>query len=1633
MRTFGRISFVMGLLCASPLFAELSITEICPRPEAPDPNGQEAGWIELTNMGQEAVNLKDYALIRWNRGKEDKKKNRKQLCDRELQPGERTVVYTSEAYPNYREKEQVAVYENDVMVFPFKVNPKKFPNIALYKWDAEKGEAKEKLQTFIVPVDLPDDKSFGPGALWQETEVAGADTPYTYAFADEASVYEGKGRLTVGTYALPSDLTGGLAEWTFAADAGVVSDVALEKTLDAAGVLQPGAYDFSAVTAQHIGVVATPSTRPAKAYTVSLWFRSAPSTTGRVEGSVGNGMPLFECRPSKTGNRTGVILFLNDANQLTVQPRSASDLITLDTDTEADYADEQWHHAVLVAGQSAGDALTLYVDGKAEIQAELPFDCVLQDEVPYHFGRAQDSTSWHLFNGQLADIRFYHYALSAEEVQQLAGENAAARTVTGQYGGFTAKASPATALTYDAQTQTYTFCGAADLAANLSYVENADQLTDTLCSGGETLDFWVKPSSLSATGKEAVVLMDARKGSDAGYLFLYGADEAFPELNGKFYIQRSVWPKTETVCFETEAGLDVGQWRHLTLTVDAATREMTLFIDGVKADSKTFTDYLPATTTRRFGGSHESYWRGFRGEMAEINLFSGALPAREVAKLHNASALATTKVTEAGTDSNADIYHSRTELCALSGEMTVALPPVDAGARLIFRAPETEGALTLSWNGEAVGTEQVIALAATSEASSGTLQWTLAPEGVESRRLSVAISAVLRSDVAGVTRAILPTLTPGAENDLEGARAYGPNIGPSNATTYEDFGYYLPEPTATPGEAFRVVLDVHPIAADAQNAIQSVELCYRAAFGEEKTVPMVFTEGAFLRVVEEEDDGGNEIEVEVPCDAYVGEIPAAAIPAPGQLIQFGARITDGAGRTWFSPSRNNPDDCPLWYGTIVTPEGLLSETLQTFHLFVEGDNLSLMDKDYDAVKGAHPLGARCGIYDSQTDTYYDNVRIDLRGNTSAGFAKKSHGLRFSKCQPLTCKNMLEGKKGTKLKEIRKTSFTSEFADPTFIRQSLSFHVWRNAGNKVPFHYPVRLNLNGAFYQLAFHSNRFTDELIEDYYGLDPMGYGYKNVGQISSTVGTTAGGVEKKTPDDGDETSSAAYAPLKAFAETFAHVENVSANDPGITGIVYDTFDLPAWINYLASARITQEADDVWANICLYWDKRGNDVWMPLAYDHNLSWGAWYFGDDSSQGRTGLKAADDNFKSHPFYGGRTINARRADGSLVKAGNYAVEALWQNADFRAMYLCRLRTLMDEHLKAPGTAKEDTPFWTDYVEKFKAAVAAEAVLDRAKWGNSYASTVIYVWDHILEWEEAYNDLWENYIVPRRVHLYETHSVTNESWEIGYAQDRNAGIPQAHPEVFAPILTARVEGGVRLTNPNTEAIDLSGWTVEGLIKHDEAFEDADNVVTLPPGTVLLGGKSLVLAYDRKAYIAANEPCFVIGLAAYGDDKVWIPGADGSAAAITLKKADGEIAMEDTLPAEVITWLTEAIAGGAVTAADLASVTAAADYRMAYLVNETPASDLAASTRLEIAAFAIDDTGTITLTVELHLGEEKVKTGTINGTIQLFASENLSGEAWEVSSDTGDARTFGASGMERKPVFSGAPRFFKARLVAP
>lgn len=730
----------------------------------------------------------------------------------------------------------------------------------------------------------------------------------------------------------------------------------------------------------------------------------------------------------------------------------------------------------------------------------------------------------------------------------------------------------------------------------------------------------------------------------------------------------------------------------------------------------------------------------------------------------------------------------------------------------------------------------------------------------------------------GTRRWMCPTPTRGTANTkTDGLTRIGPNVGP----LYEKKGqkktdlaneFAVPVPPATPGEDYVVTLPINgvmnpdgtftPRAAD---KIQSLKFVFRKDLDDSTLV----TNDIDMATKTTDANWG---------DQYTATIPANYFPAAGHLMQWKVLITDGEGVEWTSPSFNNPDDGYEWYGTIVEPDTAtqMSATLPTWHMFADSESLEQMDVDASDQTLAN--NARVAIYDSSTSNYYDYVRIDLRGNTSAKFTKKSHGLRFAKAHPLTMTDVVTGET---IKEIRKTSLISEFADPSYMRQMIAFWLWRKMGNLVPFDFPIRCNLNGEFYQLAFNSERFTDELIEDVYGLDKFGYGYKNVGTLKSGSGTTAGGIEKKTPDDEDEsnitvlqnelrskiTAAQNVSGTSKAAKSSTTTDTTGLDNAALTKFVVQKFDLPAWLNYFASAKVTQEMDDVWANVCIYYDNpdmkegaRGTGTWMPLGYDFNLSFGQWYFNDVGGT-RFGFMSNQDWFKSHPLYGGNRVRCWKQSGmtETCNYGNDGFEAVWQSAKFRRLYLRRLRTLMDRELKEPGTPESDTPFMVKMREMAN-LMRADAELDLAKWPDDSSDNAIDVWPSEtkpVDMDAGIDDIWNNYVEPRREHLYVTHSVTNTAKEIGYGSNLNAGIPEAQSPIeilkagFSvdntkdETMTAIVDSEkVVIRNSNAEAVDMSGWQLTGRFK-----------MTLPAGAVVDADDTITIVIDRRSYITDSD----------------------------------------------------------------------------------------------------------------------------------------------------------------------------------
>jgi hypothetical protein len=136
-----------------------------------------------------------------------------------------------------------------------------------------------------------------------------------------------------------------------------------------------------------------------------------------------------------------------------------------------------------------------------------------------------------------------------------------------------------------------------------------------------------------------------------------------------------------------------------------------------------------------------------------------------------------------------------------------------------------------------------------------------------------------------------------------------------------------------------------------------------------------------------------------------------------------------------------------------------------------------------------------------------------------------------------------------------------------------------------------------------------------------------------------------------------------------------------------------------------------------------------------------------------------------------------------------------------------------------------------------------LDRQKWGSS-------PWAAGKSFAAGIADLLTQFAGPRRTHWYKTHSVTNTAKPTGLGNSYNAGIPLAQapqPAIsffdcdYNPSSGNQDEEYVCLTNANSFAVDVSGWRLDGGVRH-----------TLQQGTVIPPGGSLYLTPKAAAFRA-------------------------------------------------------------------------------------------------------------------------------------------------------------------------------------
>lgn len=463
-------------------------------------------------------------------------------------------------------------------------------------------------------------------------------------------------------------------------------------------------------------------------------------------------------------------------------------------------------------------------------------------------------------------------------------------------------------------------------------------------------------------------------------------------------------------------------------------------------------------------------------------------------------------------------------------------------------------------------------------------------------------------------------------------------------------------------EALTVRADV----SSTVSATKTLKLHYRVMYGAEVEVPMY--------------DDGNHADGAAGDGVFGVTIPAD-VAAPGEMLRYYVNVEDADGSQSRWPNFFDPLDSEQYRGTIVHDPNTDESDLPVLHLFMQNPTAA---NTREGTRGA-------AFFNGE---FYDNLRIDLHGNLTAGFPRKSRDIDLNRDHRLLVSNDFD--------RINDINLLTNYTDPSKMRSTLVYEAFEWAGAAAHFAFPVRTELNGQFeaiYDFVEDGDRNFLERI----GRDPEGSLYNMEGSLE-----TLAGADKRSGVAGD------------FSDLQSLVDGLKLEGEARTHFLYDNVNLPSVANYLATMVITSYGDCCGKNYYVYQDTNGTGQWEAFPWDVNI----------------GLGALDDTF-----------DEMRTDRALYTGSdNSFFAALYDDPDFNQMYLRRIRTLMDEIYGPPGSEG----MFEQRIDELAQQLAADAPRDEAllapiddRRGKS--------------WEYYVDVLRTGFVDGRRNHLYNNETVS------------------------------------------------------------------------------------------------------------------------------------------------------------------------------------------------------------------------------------------------------------------------------------
>ncbi|HZJ17779.1 MAG TPA: LamG-like jellyroll fold domain-containing protein, partial [Chthoniobacteraceae bacterium] len=679
-----------------------------------------------------------------------------------------------------------------------------------------------------------------------------------------------------------------------------------------------------------------------------------------------------------------------------------------------------------------------------------------------------------------------------------------------------------------------------------------------------TIMFWIKTAGNVADGGnvEGAMLFDRRVGTSSGQgLILYLTDA------GNLRIQPRTSGGATPNTLSSTATVKDDQWHHVALIFSVTNGEAcTFYIDGVASGTGNNTETWAFTTTQQIeiGRSHDPFWRRFNGQFDDMRFYNVALTPEQIQS----------------------IYSNEDEPVTPGTNVLAAMQNVNPSAfvRVPFNVADpgafTALKLTMKWNdgyaawlnGAPIGSfaspEPLAYDSAATQSHSAGAPFVSVPQASQLRAGQNILAIQALNDTAtngafsvlpqldGINAVIsatgyLTSPTPGAANS-----AAKTNVGPfiSNVTKKPD-----PRPTGTAASPpltinATVVPSLRPLAAS-----NPVQLKYVVMFGAEQTVNMTLT---------------------ATPNVYTAQIPTATLGA-GQMLRWRVVASDNTAVIGTAPEYSDPLDNERYYGTVAV-DSSIQTSLPVLYWFTPSSTAA-----------DNQTGTRNSFFfkapgDTGVGDFYDNVEINVHGQSSSGFTKKSYDLDFNE------DNRFEF--DAVQKKVKDINLLTNWGDKSKTHNQMTHEAFATIGSAAHWCYQVRVQQVTPANALTPASHFWSiadmledgDDLWMDRIGKDPNGALYKIYDSLSSSSSA-----EKKTRTfEGKSDLDALIAAL-----------NVGNSLPARRQYAYDNLDLPQCVSYFVGCIITSHQDHGHKNFYMYRDTPGTREWAALPWDVDLTWG----------------------------------------------------------------------------------------------------------------------------------------------------------------------------------------------------------------------------------------------------------------------------------------------------------------------------------------------------------------------------------------------------------------------------------------------